>query len=184
MKQYLNTLTASLLALFIAGASPNTFAAEAELPSTENIINSLKPNRVDANLGRTRSMGKLRGVTLEGPTELPSLDMYITFNFGSAELTNKAKQELTKLGKALLSNELMAFSFQLSGHTDAVGSDEANMALSMKRAQSVKQHLVQTFGIEDTRMMTKGYGESQLALPSDPANGKNRRVQITNVGTK
>jgi len=184
MTQTLNIAGASLLALFIAGISPNAYAAEPEMPSTQNIINSLKPKPVEMDMGRTRSMGKLRGVTLEGPTQLPSLDMYITFNFGSAELTIDAKQELTKLGKALLSNELMAFSFQLSGHTDAVGSDEANMALSKKRAQSVKQHLVQTFGIEGPRMMTKGYGESQLALPSDPQNGKNRRVQITNVGAK
>ncbi len=124
---------------------------------------------------------KTRGLTVA--TEAPQKDMRIQFEFGSAELTEGAKEVLNELGAALQSDELSAFQFSLVGHTDAVGSDAANLGLSEARAQTVKSYLMGQFDIDPARLEATGVGEMDLADPSDPNNGVNRRVVITNIGS-
>jgi outer membrane protein OmpA-like peptidoglycan-associated protein len=127
---------------------------------------------------------KTRGLTVATePTTAPQKDMRIQFEFGSAELTPSARQVLDELGAALQSDELSAFQFSLVGHTDAVGSDEANLSLSEQRAQSVKDYLIGQFQIDPARLEADGKGEADLADPNDPNNGINRRVVITNIGS-
>lgn len=68
----------------------------------------------------------------------------------------------------------------VEGHTSSVGSAEYNQFLSQKRADSVKQLLVSTYGIDAARLKAVGYGETQL---KDTANTKaahkvNRRIEI------
>jgi outer membrane protein OmpA-like peptidoglycan-associated protein len=124
---------------------------------------------------------KTRGLTVA--TEAPQKDMRIQFEFGSADLTESAKQVLNELGAALQSDELSAFQFSLVGHTDAVGSDAANLALSEERAQAVKSYLTGQFDIAPARLEANGLGETDLADPNDPNSGVNRRVVITNIGS-
>ncbi len=71
------------------------------------------------------------------------------------------------------------------GHTDAVGADAYNQALSVKRAESVKAYLVSK-GIEKNRVYTEGKGEKQPVADNKTAEGraKNRRVEIEVVGTR
>jgi outer membrane protein OmpA-like peptidoglycan-associated protein len=143
--------------------------------------------RADDLQGQTRQdfidalVPKMRGLTVA--TEPPKKDMRIQFEFASAELTQSARQVLDELGAALQSDELSAFQFSLVGHTDAVGSDMANLALSERRAQAVKDYLVGQFGIDPARLDASGVGESDLADPSNPTSGVNRRVVITNIGS-
>ena len=65
------------------------------------------------------------------------------------------------------------------GHTDSVGSDADNMALSEARAQSVKAMLVEN-GIDPKRLKTEGKGETQPVASNDTAEGraKNRRIEV------
>ncbi len=71
------------------------------------------------------------------------------------------------------------------GHTDAVGADAYNQALSVKRAEAVKAYLVSK-GIEKNRVYTEGKGEKQPVADNKTAEGraKNRRVEIEVVGTR
>lgn len=71
------------------------------------------------------------------------------------------------------------------GHTDSVGPEEYNQRLSVRRAESVKAHLVGQ-GIEANRIYTEGKGESQPVADNSTKEGraKNRRVEIEVVGTK
>ena len=78
----------------------------------------------------------------------PQKDMRIQFEFGSAALTPSARQVLDELGAALNSEQLSAFQFSLVGHTDAVGSDSANLALSEQRAEAVKSYLTGQFKLK------------------------------------
>lgn len=66
------------------------------------------------------------------------------------------------------------------GHTDSDGADDANLDLSKRRAVSVKNALVSTFGIDPSRIETDGMGESVPVAPNDtPANkALNRRVEF------
>jgi OOP family OmpA-OmpF porin len=71
------------------------------------------------------------------------------------------------------------------GHTDSVGSDPYNQALSVRRADAVKSYLVSK-GIEKNRVYTEGKGEKQPVADNKTAEGraKNRRVEIEVVGTR
>ena len=158
----------SVLALTDAPAAiPAARAEELQGQTRQDFIDALTP--------------RMRGLTVA--SEAPQMDMRIQFEFGSAELTPDAKKVLDELGAALQSEELEAFEFSLVGHTDAVGSDADNLALSQSRAQAVKDYLIGQFGIDSARLSASGVGESDLADPSDPASGANRRVVITNVGS-
>jgi OOP family OmpA-OmpF porin len=72
---------------------------------------------------------------------------------------------------------------RIVGHTDADGDEASNMALSKKRAASVKAELAATFNISAGRMETDGKGESQPAGPNATAEGKanNRRVEFVKL---
>jgi len=66
------------------------------------------------------------------------------------------------------------------GHTDSDGADAANLDLSKRRGEAVKNELVKTFGIDASRLESDGMGESQPVAPNDtPANkALNRRVEF------
>jgi len=69
---------------------------------------------------------------------------------------------------------------KIVGHTDADGNDASNMDLSKRRAASVKNELVNSFGIDAGRMETDGNGESKPVAPNDTPSNKalNRRVEF------
>ena len=67
----------------------------------------------------------------------------------------------------------------IEGHTDSVGSEEYNLGLSAKRADSVREQLVAE-GISPERIFTKGYGEKYPEASNDTPAGRqqNRRVEV------
>jgi outer membrane protein OmpA-like peptidoglycan-associated protein len=154
------------LSLSVVGASP-ALGDDLQGQTKQDFIDALTP--------------VTRGLTVA--TEAPQKDMRIQFEFGSAALTASAQEVLDQLGSALQSDELSAFQFSLVGHTDAVGSDAANLELSQQRAQAVKDYLIGQFSIDPARLEASGAGEADLADPSDPNSGVNRRVVITNIGS-
>jgi outer membrane protein OmpA-like peptidoglycan-associated protein len=113
----------------------------------------------------------------------PSLDFNITFATGSSELTPQAIKVLDTLGKALASNELSNSKFRIEGHTDTVGTPEANKDLSGRRATAVVSYLSQHYGIASTRLEAVGMGEEALLVPTGPGvpEQRNRRVHVVNV---
>ena len=102
--------------------------------------------------------------------------------------TNKT-QILPESEEAL--NELAAFmtkhdaiSIRITGHTDAVGSDEANQILSEGRANAVRDELIKR-GIAASRIEAEGKGESEPIADNATEEGraKNRRVEFTIIST-
>lgn len=77
-------------------------------------------------------------------------------------------------------NENPGVRIQIVGHTDADGNDVANLDLSKRRAASVKNELVNNFGIDASRIETDGKGKSQPVAPNDNSTNKalNRRVEF------
>jgi OmpA-OmpF porin, OOP family len=71
---------------------------------------------------------------------------------------------------------------EIQGHTDNRGSEAYNQQLSERRAQAVRDFLVEA-GIDADRLTAKGYGESKPVLPntSDANMAKNRRVQVNPI---
>ena len=114
----------------------------------------------------------------------PSVDLYVLFATGSAELTPAAVATLDKLGTALNSSELSGYRFKIEGHTDTVGSEPYNLALSQRRAAAVSAYLEQKFGLAQSRLEIVGVGEADLLVPTPPqtAEPRNRRVKVVNLG--
>ncbi|WP_246337222.1 OmpA family protein [Azospirillum oleiclasticum] len=117
------------------------------------------------------------------PAARPRVRFQVEFAFNSAELSPRATQILNELGRALSSPDLSPFRFQLSGHTDATGRADYNVDLSRRRAQAVRDYLVQNFSIPAARLDTIGLGSQMLLDTANPASGVNRRVEITNLGS-
>ena len=69
---------------------------------------------------------------------------------------------------------------EVSGHTDNSGAHDHNMALSQARAQAVVQALATTYGVDPTRLVAKGYGDSKPVASNATEDGKakNRRVEL------
>ena len=71
---------------------------------------------------------------------------------------------------------------EVAGHTDSSGSDQYNMQLSERRAQSVASYL-SSQGVQSSRLMTVGAGETRPVASNDSEQGRsaNRRVEMTIV---
>ncbi len=102
----------------------------------------------------------------------------IFFNTASHELLPASNAELSKLTGLMKANPTLRI--ELGGHTDSVGKDEANMALSERRAQAVRDHLMAN-GIDGVRIIAKGYGRTKPIATNDTEEGRalNRRTEIT-----
>ncbi len=107
----------------------------------------------------------------------------ITFAFGSASIP---ESEIARLeGVATAIDRLLADNpgetFLIEGHTDAVGSDLANLALSDERAEAVASALTGVFAIPPENLVTQGYGERYLKVATEERERENRRVAIRRI---
>jgi outer membrane protein OmpA-like peptidoglycan-associated protein len=75
---------------------------------------------------------------------------------------------------------------EIEGHTDNVASEHYNMALSQKRADAVRDYLIQKFNISPSRLTARGYGPTRPVADNNTDEGrqKNRRVVATLTTTK
>jgi outer membrane protein OmpA-like peptidoglycan-associated protein len=106
----------------------------------------------------------------------------IQFEFNKAVLLSMNRELLSRIAGILLTSK--GYSIKVHGHTDDVGSDAYNQELSEKRAQAVRNYLVQA-GIGAEIITTKGYGKSKplLTAKTPDARAKNRRVEVEIVDT-
>jgi len=114
----------------------------------------------------------------------PNIDLEITFDYNSADISAKSLPSVQALGKALTNPDLKGSTFIVAGHTDAAGGEAYNQDLSERRADSIKRFLTDKFGIAGTDLVTVGYGKSKLKDLSNPLAEVNRRVQVVNMANK
>ncbi|MDQ2825022.1 MAG: OmpA family protein [Verrucomicrobiota bacterium] len=84
------------------------------------------------------------------------------FQYNSAELQSSAVSQLQKLGTLIKRNPKATFSVE--GYTDSFGPPDYNLDLSQRRADSVKQYLVEAMGINPAQIETRGYGQSKFLV--------------------
>lgn len=101
----------------------------------------------------------------------------IFFDFGKATLKSTSYPTLDEVVDIL--NQYPDYNLRMGGHTDAVGSDAANLKLSQARVDAVKNYFVGK-GIPDSRIEATGYGESRPIATNKTAVGRaqNRRVEM------
>jgi len=101
----------------------------------------------------------------------------ILFDVDQSNLKSQYQSELTELSKIL--NKYEDTNIMLVGYTDSTGSEEHNLQLSQKRADSVANYM-STQNVNSGRFTTEGYGEAQPVATNDTAAGRaqNRRVEV------
>lgn len=107
----------------------------------------------------------------------------VTFEFGAATIAQDQIPSLQTIGNALASiiavnpNEV----FLIEGHTDAVGSNLANLALSDRRAETIASILTFYFNIPPENLITQGYGEQYLKVLTAGPERANRRASVRRI---
>ena len=101
------------------------------------------------------------------------------FEYDSATLQSSAIDQLQKLGTLIQRNPRATFTVE--GYTDSFGSPEYNLDLSQRRADSVKQYLVEAMRISPVQIQTRGYGAAKFRTSPNGSieeQSPNRRVEI------
>jgi outer membrane protein OmpA-like peptidoglycan-associated protein len=102
----------------------------------------------------------------------------ILFATGKADVQPESRPVLKEIAKTL--KEHPDLKILIEGHTDNVGSPTSNLALSDARAAAVKSALVREFGVDGSRITTKGLGDTKPSVPNTTSAGRaqNRRVEV------
>jgi OOP family OmpA-OmpF porin len=101
----------------------------------------------------------------------------VEFEFNSAVLTGNSKPILDRVAEGLRAHTHLRIEVQ--GHTDGVGSEKYNLALSQRRAEAVLSYLT-SLQVPAAELVAKGYGKSEPIATNATAEGraKNRRVVL------
>jgi outer membrane protein OmpA-like peptidoglycan-associated protein len=119
-------------------------------------------------------------VTRMGDNITLNMPSSITFALNSADLNAQFYNALN--GVTMVLKEYNKTVIEVAGHTDSSGSDQYNMQLSERRAQSVASYL-SSQGVQSSRLITIGAGETRPVASNDTEQGRsaNRRVEMTIV---
>lgn len=179
-------IRAALLALAL-GASPWVAAQTAAGPvlkmnqvTEEALVDALAIDEPAADdNAKTRSI-RPSGRSTAAPAKAAAgrSSLLITFATDSADLTAESKQALATVAKALQSDKLAGFAFNIEGHADPRGLAERNQKLSEARAKSVADYLVSAHGVLAERLFPVGKGSAELMNTTRPEAPENRRVTI------
>jgi OOP family OmpA-OmpF porin len=108
----------------------------------------------------------------------------VEFDFNSATIKPSSYRTVGSIADALHNPILLGYGFLVIGHTDSVGGRQYNVGLSQRRAEAIRNALIDPFGVNPGILEAVGMGEEQLRDPRNPTSGVNRRVQLINVGKK
>ena len=151
-------------------------AREAEQARFLVVAETEKADQAKAEMDQlSRELSDLKAKQTERGIVLPMGD--VLFEFGKSELSLVAIRNVNKLADFL--QQYPARNLLIEGHTDSVGSEEFNLALSEKRANGVRDQLVAK-GIAAERITPMGYGKKYPVAGNDTPAGRqqNRRVEV------
>lgn len=150
-----------------------------QLPNLGDINQSVKPGSSRyCTLPDEGARSFDRFLKIAETEEIVTLGSDTLFDIGSAEFKPEAMANLQQFAQRLLERDTVK-SINIVGHTDSSGSDALNRKLSLARAISVRDALIDS-GIANTVMLVSGVGASQPRTNNDTAQGRamNRRVEV------
>jgi outer membrane protein OmpA-like peptidoglycan-associated protein len=139
--------------------------------------------RREGDIDRRFSLGQVRNIpevrSLVAPVNIDA----ITFDSGSAAISPDQARQLSTLGgviqDAIAQNPREVF--LIEGHTDLVGPDAANLALSDRRAESVALALSEYFQVPPENLVVQGYGEQYPQVRQEGDIRENRRAAVRRI---
>ena len=114
--------------------------------------------------------------------KLPQFGFDVVFDPDSSLVRPASYRTIGRIADALSDPRLLRYTFLIIGHTDASGRRDANLILSQRRADSIREVLVGTFKISSKRLQAVGLGEEQLQDAAHPTSAINLGAQIMTVG--
>lgn len=133
---------------------------------------------------QVESVAVVEEVTAVVPVQEPEpaaepvrVELDVLFDFDSARVREESYAEIQNVTDFM--KQYPDTSTVVEGHTDAIGTDAYNQRLSERRADSVRDVMVQQYGIDGDRIRTVGYGESRPIADNSTEAGRqlNRRVE-------
>ncbi|ARS49875.1 OmpA family protein [Ectopseudomonas hydrolytica] len=116
-------------------------------------------------------------VVAEPRAEAVRVELDVKFDFDKSQVKQESYGDIKALADFM--KQYPQTSTVVEGHTDSVGSDAYNQGLSERRANAVREVLVNQYGVESNRVQAVGYGESRPVADNATAEGRaiNRRVE-------
>ncbi|WP_024508323.1 OmpA family protein [Bradyrhizobium sp. ARR65] len=187
-------LQLALVAALAAAASPSRAQS---VPEKDAIISQLSrfdaAPELDITSLRQRVLEKSRSRSRNEPEpskrppivpellNLPTVTLDIHFDTDTPVVRPDSYQTVGRLADALVNASLLPYSFLIVGHSDSTGRREANVVLSQRRADAIRDVLVNTFKISAKRLQTLGVGEEQFIDQAHPTSPANLQIQILTV---
>ena len=171
------TATGTAMGAVIGRASGNTALGAVIGAAVGGTAGAIIGHQMDKQAEEIKDKVPEAKVERVGEGIVVELSSQILFGFDQADLSTEAKSNLDQLVKVL--NEYPDTDIELQGHTDSRGSEAYNQTLSERRAGAVSSYLASR-GINNTRLSTKGFGETMPKYDNDSEEGRaqNRRVEF------
>ncbi|MGZ5918665.1 MAG: OmpA family protein [Hyphomicrobium sp.] len=164
------------------GIPRDRYIVDYDRASDDDIYEALTAPPID-RLDRAYSLEEIRyNVDLRDRMRRIDLDS-INFEFGAWDVSPAYYNVLARIAAGI--NRAVDRNpgevFLIEGYTDAVGSDIDNLSLSDRRAQSVAEILTEDFDVPPENLVTQGYGEEYLKIPTPGPERANRRVAVRRI---
>jgi OmpA-OmpF porin, OOP family len=166
-----------------------------EGPTAETLIGELSKLETPSDLevpalreqAAERIKAKADPVALKRPlispqlNKLPHVNLDIQFNPDTPVIRPASYRMLGRIADALTNPALMSFTFLIVGRVEANGRRDNNLLLSHRRAEAIRDALVQTFRVSSKRVFAVGLGEEQLQDANNPKSPVNQQAQIVTL---
>jgi OmpA-OmpF porin, OOP family len=183
------------IAIMVAAAAAPAFG-QTTVPTRENMVSQLSgleaAAEIDVAAWRQQALDRVKSkadaVPLKRPPvttqllKLPQFLVEVEFDADSPIIRPASYRTLGRIADALYDPALLPFSFLIVGHTESTGRREPNLILSHRRANAIRDALVNTFKISPKRIQAVGLGEEQLLDANRPSAPINQQVQVVTVG--
>jgi OmpA-OmpF porin, OOP family len=143
---------------------------------------ALKQQAADRIKARADAQPQKRPLIAPQLTKLPQIRFDVVFDQDSSLIRPASYQTIGSIADALTDPKLRPYRYLIVDHVESVGRRDHNLILSQRRAESIRDVLVNTFKVSPKRLQALGLGEEQLQDTNRPAAPANARVQIIVVG--
>jgi OOP family OmpA-OmpF porin len=189
---WLGTLAAALFvcAAFGTSAHAQTITRD-DIITQLNHFDSVPALDLPALRTQTQERSKVRSRTEPPPSKrppiapdlmtLPAFNADIQFDVDTPIVRPESYQTIGRIADAMVHSSLLPYTFLIVGHIEANGKREPNVTLSQRRADAIRDILVNTFKISAKRLQSIGLGEEQLLDPARPTAPVNQQIQIFTI---
>jgi OmpA-OmpF porin, OOP family len=188
---------AKLLTVVAMLAAPTAASRGQAAPARDDIVNALKnfdsaPD-LDLTAIKQKTLDQSRSRSRKEPEpnkrpmivpellNLPTFTVSVDFDSDTPVVRPSSYETVGRIADALVQASLLPYSFLIVGHTASDGKREANVMVSQRRADALRDALVNTFKISSKRVQSLGLGEEQFIDQAHPTSPVNLQIQIVTI---